>query len=159
MVAGFVAERVGEAFDGEAAVDAVAGQVQVAVDLDEGHGPLVAGQDRERDGPDVFALEGVGVGGFGWDGGGAVDAGAAKAADDVGGFDGGPHEGVVFGEGGAHRGELDGQRLLGGIEGGGLGEELVDLVEVRGAFGRPARPGPVAVGSCGGCGRGHGTFP
>ena len=43
-VVGFVAEGVGEAFHGESCFHREAREVQVAVDFDELHGPVVAGE-------------------------------------------------------------------------------------------------------------------
>ena len=55
-VHGLVAERVGEPLDGEARRDRVSVQVQLAVDLDERHRAVVAGEDRERGRAQVLAV-------------------------------------------------------------------------------------------------------
>jgi hypothetical protein len=124
----FVAEGVGEAFDGVAGRDRVAVEVQVAMEFDEGHGALVAGEDRERGGAQVFALEWLGSGCDGWYRGWAAAVGDAEAVDDVFGIDVRPHDDAHLGEAGADLGEFCGEGALRGVEFGGA-------IEQRGAFG------------------------
>jgi hypothetical protein len=120
--------------------------VEFAVDLDEGHGSLVAGEDGERPGTQVFAVEWVGVGGDGWDGWRPAPVGDAVAVDDVFGIDAWPHDDVHRGESGAYVGELGGERPLCGVEGGGLVQEFGAFGVEGGEFLRPVRQFPVAGG-------------
>jgi hypothetical protein len=158
--AGFVGEGVGEVLDGVAGGDGVAVEVELAVDFGEGHGVVVAGPHGEGAVAEVFAVEGVGVLGTGWDGGWSGAAGVAESLGGFGAVDAGPHGDVEGGELGADVGELVGEVALGGVEGVGLVEQGVDFGVVGGEGGGAvwgSAPVAAAVGFFGGrhgCSRG-----
>jgi hypothetical protein len=101
--------------------------VQLAVDLDERHRALVLGEDGERGGAEMLPGERVGVGRDGRDGGRTAAAALPKAVDDVLGVDPRPHDDAELGQARANLGEVDGQRLLRGVELGRLIEQVCAL--------------------------------
>ena len=126
--------------------DGVAVEVQFAVDLDEGHRALVAGEHGERSRAQVFAVERVCVAGDRWDRWRSAPVGDAVALDDVLGIDAGPHDDADLGQSGAYLGELDGEGALRVVECGRLVEQLGALAVEGGEFARPVRQSPVAGG-------------
>jgi hypothetical protein len=111
-----VAERVGESLDGLAGRDRVAVQVQLSVELDEGHGRAVAGEDGERGRAQMLALERMSVGRGRRDRRRPAAVRHAETVHDVFGLDAGPHDDAHLGEPGADVGEFDREPSLRGVE-------------------------------------------
>ena len=113
---GFVTERVGKALDGEARHKRVALEVKRAMNLDELHRALVAGEDRERGKPNVFAVHGICIGRLGWNRRRPVSARASEPSHDVFWLDARPHDRAKLGKLRTNVGELYGEGALRGVD-------------------------------------------
>jgi len=151
-----VAERVGEALDRMPRCDCVSVQVQLAVELDERHRPVIAGENREGDGPQILALKRTRRSRRRRDGRRAAPVRETKAVDDVLRIDGGPHDDAHLGQLGADHTELPGEVTLLGVELGGLLEQRRALGVEGCELARPVRDASVAGRIANG---GHGDFP
>jgi hypothetical protein len=131
--------------------------MQLPVDFDECHRPLVDREDRQRGGAQILADERSRGGGDGRDGWWSAAVREAEAVDDVLGIDPRPHRDPQFGELRADLAELDGQGLLSTIDHRRLREQLRALRVKGGGFNRTVRHLPVTGGIANG--RRHSKLP
>ncbi len=124
-----VPECVGEPFDRVSRGDRVAVQVQLAMDLDERHGPGVPGENGQHGRAEVLADERLRVRCNRWNRRGTAATRDAEAVHDVLGIDARPQHDAHLGEPGADLGELLGERPLLRVERIGPGEQRGDLGE------------------------------
>ncbi len=126
--------------------DGVAVEMKFAMDLDEGHRALVAGEHRERSRAQVLAPERVRAAGDGRYGWWPTPMRHAVALDDVSRLDAWPHHDAHLGQPGTHLRELAGEGALRLVERGRLVEELGAFAVEGGELVRPVRQPPVAIG-------------
>jgi hypothetical protein len=116
-----------------------------AVNLDEFHRALVAGEDRERGVSDVLSVHGKRVRRFGGNRRRAISSRVPEAFDDVFRFDARPHHGAEFGELRANVGELDRQRSLFLVDVAGALDQLELLLREGGALYGTVRQAAIAL--------------
>jgi hypothetical protein len=121
-------------------------EMQLAVYLDEGHRPAVAGEDRQRGRAQMLPAEGLGVGCDRRDGRRTAPMRHAEPVHDVFWVDARPHDDAQFSQLRAHVRELQGEGLLRVVELGGTVEQCRALgVELR-ELARTVWHAPVAGG-------------